>query len=88
MPNATPRRRRLEQPTTWGNPPIKQNLRFTRYFGGLLRRINRWLKIVAIGLVVLCVAELLYVTYGVVYVQPYASDGTDFSCKIEVQKGQ
>jgi hypothetical protein len=78
------RRRRI---STWGQPRPSRRPDFAPFFEKVLRATNRILAGIAVTLALTCVGLTVYLGYGVTFTNLYASDGTIFSCQIDIKRG-
>ena len=79
------RRRRI---STWGQPRPTRRTDFAPFFEKVLRITNRILASVVVALALACVGLTVYLGYGVTFTNLYASDGTIFSCQIDIKRGK
>lgn len=79
---------RLNQPTSYGNPKTQHDRRFYRIVGGWFNNINTVLLILVLISASTALGLLVYAGIGIKHGENYASDGTDFSCRLSTTGGK
>lgn len=74
------------QPTTFGRPRLFQSYRFYIIAKRWLAQLNSVIFILIAISIAMTIGLTIYLSFFATYKEVYASDGTQYSCKIETAK--